>query len=115
MFWFERRLNPGFYDHCQSFFESINFKPNTIAEPPDHHILLGLIAQGKGVALISASLKNVKRQGVVFRTLNEEAGKLSMGIALADSGHNQSPVLPHFLKLVRSGKRTPSSGADGAK
>jgi len=44
MFWFERRLNPGFYDHCQGFFERVDFKPNVIPEPADHHIMLGLIA-----------------------------------------------------------------------
>lgn len=104
MFWFERRLNPGFYDHCQAFFEQIGFKPNAIPEPPDHHILLGLIAEGQGIALISASLQNVKRQGVIFRALKEEAGKLSMGIVVAYSEHNQSPVLRQFLELVRERK-----------
>lgn len=101
MFWFERRLNPGFYDHCQAFFEQIDFKPNTIPEPPDHHIMLGLIAEGQGIALISASLQNVKRQGVVFRALKEEARKLSMGIVVAYLERNQSPVLHSFLELVR--------------
>lgn len=46
MFWFERRLNPGFYDYCQAVFDQIDFKPNVIPEPPDHHIMLGLIAEG---------------------------------------------------------------------
>lgn len=101
MFWFERRLNPGFYDHCQAFFEQIDFKLNVIPEPPDHHIMLGLIAEGEGIALIPASLQNVKRQGVVFRGLKEEANKLSMGIAVAYSERNQLPVLPVFLDLVR--------------
>lgn len=104
MFWFERRLNPGFYDHCQAFFEQIDFKPNAIPEPPDYHIMLGLIAEGQGLALISASLQNVKRKGVVFRALKEEDGKLSMGIVVAYSEHNQSPVLRQFLELVREGK-----------
>jgi len=108
MFWFERRLNPGFYDHCQAFFEQIGFKPNVIPEPPDHHIMLGLIAEGQGVALISASLQNVKRRGVVFRALKEEAKKLSMGIVVAYSERNQSPVLHPFLELVRTSTLTPS-------
>lgn len=102
MFWFERRLNPGFYDHCQAFFEQIDFKPNVIPEPPDHHIMLGLIAEGQGIALISASLQNVKRQGVVFRALKEEARKLSMGIVVAYSERNPSPVLRSFLDLARA-------------
>lgn len=103
MFWFERKLNPGFYDHSQAFFESINFTPKAIAEPAEHHILLGLIAEGAGVALIPASLRNVKRRGVCFRPLKEGADQLTMGIAVAYSERNRSPVLPIFLELVRSG------------
>jgi DNA-binding transcriptional LysR family regulator len=101
MFWFERKLNPGFYDYCQAYFERIDFKPNAIPEPPDHHILLGLIAEGQGIALIPASLQRVKRKGVVFRSLKGESENLSMGIAVAYSASNQSPVLQPFLKLVR--------------
>lgn len=107
MFWFERRLNPGFYDHCQAFFEQIDFKPNVIPEPPDHHILLGLIAQGQGIALIPASLRKVKYQGVVFREMKEEREKLQMGIAVAYSERNQSRVLHAFLDLVRQSENAP--------
>ncbi|MEG1766884.1 MAG: LysR family transcriptional regulator [Comamonas sp.] len=105
VFRFERRLNPGFYDHCQAFFEEINFKPRTIPEPDDHHILLGLIAEGQGIGLISASLQNVKRQGVVFRPLKQQARKLTSGIAMAYSQSNPSAVLARFLALARSGSR----------
>lgn len=101
MFWFERRLNPGFYDYCQAYFERIGFKPQTLPEPPDHHILLGLIAEGQGVALISSSLSQVKRQGVVFRALKASSNTLSMGIAVAYAPDNRSAVLPAFLALVR--------------
>ncbi|MBY0243806.1 MAG: LysR family transcriptional regulator [Burkholderiaceae bacterium] len=101
MFWFERRLNPGFYDHCQAFFEQIAFKPNVIPEPPDHHIMLGLISEGQGIALIPASLRKVKYQGVIFRELKEEHKRLSMGVAVAYLECNQSPVLHSFLELVR--------------
>lgn len=101
MFWFERRLNPGFYDYCQAFFERIDFKPNVIPEPADHHIMLGLIAEGKGIALIPASLRNVRRHGVVFRQLKKNAGVLSMGISIAYSRNNQSPILQAFLDLLR--------------
>ena len=101
MFWFERRLNPGFYDYCQVFFEKINFKPNTIPEPADHHIMLGLIAQGQGIALIPASLRKVKYHRVIFREMKEKHEKLRIGIAVAHSEHNQSPILHAFLDLVR--------------
>ncbi|MDB5761720.1 MAG: transcriptional regulator, LysR family [Herminiimonas sp.] len=101
LFWFERRLNPGFYDYCEAFFEKIGFKPDKIPEPPDHHILLGLISEGQGIALIAASMQNVKRKGVVFRAL-KDASDLSMGIALTYSELNKSPVLNGFIKLIRA-------------
>ena len=107
VFRFERRLNPGFYDYCQAFFEGIDFKPRTVPEPDDHHILLGLIAEGQGIGLISSSLQNVKRQGVVFRPLKEETHKLTSGIAVAYSEGNTSAVLAQFLELARPEGRDP--------
>ncbi|MGX9934258.1 LysR family transcriptional regulator [Advenella kashmirensis] len=101
MFWFERRLNPGYYDYCQAIFDHIGFKPNIIPEPTDHHIMLGLIAEGRGIALIPASLQKVKRKGVVFKALKQGTPRLSMGIVMVYSERNQSPVLQAFLGLIR--------------
>ena len=112
LFWFERRLNPGFYDYCQAFFEQIGFKPKIIPEPPDHHIMLGLIAEGHGLALIPASLQNVKRQGVVFRALKGDSNSLSMGIAVTYLKSNSSPVLPAFLELLRAKKILRTQASD---
>jgi DNA-binding transcriptional LysR family regulator len=101
IFWFQRRLNPGFYDHCQAFFNRIDFKMNVIPEPPDHHIMLGLIAEGKGIALVPSSLQRIKRQGVIFRKMKEEPNRLSMGITVVYAKQNTSPVLQSFLELIR--------------
>jgi DNA-binding transcriptional LysR family regulator len=109
MFWFERRLNPGFYDYCDAYFDKINFKPNIIPEPMDHHILLGLIADGGGIALMAKSLVNVKRKGVVFRALKVDDSQFSLGIALAYSESNQSPALRPFVKLVKDYARSQHS------
>lgn len=110
IFWFERRLNPGFYDHCQTYFDRIDFKFVALPEPSDHHIMLGLIAEGTGMALIPASLQRVKRQGVVFRPIKASASTLTMGIAVVYSERNASPVLPLFLDLVRTSKPTHPGG-----
>ena len=107
MFWFERRMNPGFYDYCQRFFQRIDFKLNVIPEPADHHIMLGLIAEEKGIALVPSSLQCIKRQGVVFRKLKEESHSLSMGIAIIWSRENQSPVLKTFIEQVRDSYSAP--------
>jgi DNA-binding transcriptional LysR family regulator len=104
IFWFERRLNPGFYDHCQAYFDQIDFRFVVVPEPSDHHIMLGLIAQGTGIALIPASMQQVRRQGVVFRPFKAGSATLTMGISMVYSQANSSPVLPLFLELARASK-----------
>ena len=66
--------------------------------------MLGLIAQGTGIALIPASMQQVKRQGVVFRPLKAASATLTMGISVVYSQANPSLVLPLFLELARASK-----------
>jgi DNA-binding transcriptional LysR family regulator len=101
MYRFQREWNPLLYDRWQALFDSACFAPPAAPQPPDHHILLGLIADGRGFALIPESLRNTRRKGVVFRPLRE--GKaLSIGMALAYPEHGRSPVLAGFMELVRT-------------
>ena len=100
LFWFERRLNPGYHDHCRTCFARAGYRPRLVPEPDDHHLLLGLIAEGQGIALIPASLRRIRWQGVVFRALADDAHGPSAGIAVAYADANASPVLPEFLALV---------------
>lgn len=100
-FWFERRLNPGFYDYCQAYFDRIGFAPTVVPEPPDHHVLLGLIAAGQGLALVPASLRSIKRNGVAFRAL-KEGDELSMGVALVYAEGHSSEALDAFIGCVRA-------------
>ena len=97
LFWFERRLNPGYHDHCQAVFDRVGFRPRAVAEPGDHHVLLGLIAQGRAVAFMSSSLRQVKRQGVVFRPLKPNV-PLTMGVVLVHPPGPASPLLKSFLR-----------------
>jgi DNA-binding transcriptional LysR family regulator len=89
------------YDYCQARFERAGFQPQTLPEPPDHHILLGLIAEGRGVGLISHSLTRLRHKDVVFRPLRD-AGDLRMGIAFVYDETNGSPALRELIALVRT-------------
>lgn len=93
IFWFERRLNPGFHDHCADLFARCGFRFQALIEPEDHHILLGSIAEGQGIGLIPRSLQTLRRPGVVFRPLKGDASALVLGIGLAYVPGNRSPVL----------------------
>jgi DNA-binding transcriptional LysR family regulator len=82
LFWFDRKLNPAYYNHCEKIFERLGFRPKRIPEPSDHHVLLGLIADGQGVALIPRSLKAMTRKGVVYKNLLEGPQlRISVGVA----------------------------------
>lgn len=88
LFWPQRRVNPAYFDHYLMRFRALGFDPQRLPEPADHHVLLGLIAAGEGVALIPASLKSIARSGVIYRELREAdtargADALSIEVALA--------------------------------
>lgn len=82
LFWFDRKLNPAYYDHCERVFERLGFQPRRTPEPSDHHVLLALIAAGHGVALIPRSLKAMSRKGVVYKDIREgDQLHISVGVA----------------------------------
>jgi DNA-binding transcriptional LysR family regulator len=97
MFWFKRALNPGYFDHCKAYFERIDFRPNWLPEPDDHHVLLGRIADGHGCALIPASMRSIRRRGVVFRPLRYTGEALRSGVCLAYKKEGMSAVLQAFI------------------
>ena len=104
MFRFERQWNPLLYDRWETRFEEAGFRALAVPQPPEHHILLGLIAEGRGFALIPASLQSTRRTGVVFRPLREGA-ELSIGMAVAYPERSPSPALKGFMDLVRTDLR----------
>ncbi|GJG97983.1 LysR family transcriptional regulator [Cupriavidus pauculus] len=82
VFWFERARQPAFYDHCEAVFSRHGFAPSKLREPADQHVLLGEVANGRGIALLPQSFTTLRRAGVVYRKL-VEGEQLSVGIGLA--------------------------------
>ena len=108
LFWFDRKLNPAYFEHCEQVFARLGFDPPRLDEPAEHPVLLGLIAEGRGFALVPQSLNTVRRQGVVFRRLEEES---ALCIRLA-AAWPAGPVAPEVQALVAALKRVfPKAGA----
>jgi DNA-binding transcriptional LysR family regulator len=97
IFWFERARQPAFYDHCQRIFASHGFAPAKLREPSDHHVLLGDVASGRGMALLPQSFAGLKRSGVVYRKL-AEGEELAVGIGLVTP--NDRPAMRDMLALA---------------
>jgi len=100
LFWSPRRINPAWFDHYEKLFQARGFNPAREPEPADHHVLLGLIAAGQGVALIPASLKSIARSGVMYCELKEQA-ELNIEVALAWAAGTRNPVVPLLLEVLR--------------
>lgn len=106
LFWFERKLNPAYYDYCERVFEQVGFAPRRLPEPPDHHVLLGLIAEGQGFALVPSSLHTVTRKGVTFKPLVEgEQLCIRVGVAYPAAREGaQVQALIAMLKALVTGR-----------
>ncbi|WP_230505732.1 LysR family transcriptional regulator [Janthinobacterium sp. FW305-128] len=95
IYWFERARQPAFFDHCQQVFRRHGFAPAFLREAPDHHVLLGDVAAGKGMALLADSFRALRLAGVAYRPL-AEGEELAAGIGLAwreEHGHAALPLL----------------------
>lgn len=92
VYWFERSRQPAFFDHCQQVFARLGYAPVFLREPPDHHVLLGEVAAGKGAALLADSFRALRLAGVAYRPL-AEGEQLALQIGLAWPGGRAHPAL----------------------
>lgn len=94
VYWFERARQPAFFDHCHAVFAKHGFAPAFLREAHDHHVLLGDVAAGRGVALLAQSFKALRLAGVCYRPLLEGA-ELAIGLGLATPPAGAAAALLH--------------------
>ena len=104
LFWFARRQNPVYYDHCQKIFAQQRFSPPRLPEPEDQAVLLAQVADGLGMALVPASLRSTRRRGVVFRPL-VEGDALCIRVALARRSGGYSRAVSRTMASLLSALR----------
>ena len=96
---FPRRIAPAFHDAILACFHEAGLTPHISQEAIQMQTIVGLVSAGMGIALVPQSVSNLKRPGVIYKTL---AGKIPfVETGLAWRRDNQSPVLRAFLDLLR--------------
>ncbi|MDN2695205.1 LysR family transcriptional regulator [Janthinobacterium sp. SUN073] len=100
IYWFERARQPAFFDHCQQVFRRHGFAPTFLREAVDHHVLLGDVAAGKGMALLADSFRALRLAGVTYRPLLE-GEELAAGIGLAWQAEHGHAALPLLRQLAQ--------------
>ncbi|MCG8353635.1 MAG: LysR family transcriptional regulator [Chloroflexales bacterium] len=107
---FPRTNGPCLYDAIMSMCCQAEFSPRVVYETPLPQTKIGLVAAGIGVTLICASMANVQRPGVVYKTLLEQTPELKTAVAWRRAD-NISPVVQSFLEVARGADITLKSVA----
>ena len=94
-----RHLEPGYYDQCISLFQQAGFSPKVIQKASQKQTILGLVSAGMGVSLAPASIRNIRRTGVVYTTLNAPMSEVELAAVWRQD--EPSPILQKFLEVIR--------------
>ncbi len=96
----QRDSGCGLYDQVLAVCLRAGFSPKVTQEVNEMQVMLGFVAAGLGVALLSASVKHFQRPGVVYRELQPSQPEVALAIAWRRD--NPSSVLHAFLEVVKS-------------
>jgi DNA-binding transcriptional LysR family regulator len=99
-----RDIAPGLYDLTISRCRAAGFAPRIVQNARQMQTVIGLVSCGMGVALVPASVCNLKRSGVRYRRLRGPPALIELGslrMRDADSAAGQ-----HFLKALHDAART---------
>lgn len=95
---FPRHLGSKLYDQIVTLCQLAGFSPNVVQEAIQMQTIVSLVAAEMGIAIVPASLQNLQRTGVIYRTIQESTPQAE--IAIIWRSNDSSPVLQQFLNLV---------------
>lgn len=108
------RGGTGYHTRVLDACQEAGFVPRVAQTARYMHTIVGLVAAGMGVALVSESLANLTPRGCVYRPLADRSDALSIDIGAAWHANDESPALHAFLAAARAvGRR--HGGAGGRK
>lgn len=100
---FPRSAAAGLYDSIVEFCRQAGFTPRVAQEAIQMQTIVSLVSAGLGVALVPASLRDLRRRGVVYRRLREDSPLLT--VLLAWRAANRSACLAQFAATARASVR----------
>lgn len=108
---FPRPNATGLHDMIVTFCRSAGFTPRIAQEAIQLQTIVSLVSAGLGVALVPASLMDLRRTGVVYRRLRESSPLLT--VLLAWRRDNRSACLVNFIATARTHARAARTAARG--
>lgn len=96
---FPRALGAGFYDQIVSLCRKAGFSPRVVQEANEMQTIVSLVAAGIGVAVVPASIRNLRMEGVVYLNIRKPLARTAMTVAWRRD--DSSPVLKAFQQVIR--------------
>ena len=91
---------PGLFDQLMALCAASDFTPYFVQEANDLYTTVGLVAAGRGVAILPSSIVIARVRGVVYKTLHRFSPRSV--IALATCGENLDPHVQSFIDFAKS-------------
>lgn len=99
LIFFARRLVPGFHDQVVELFGRVGVFPTVTQHAVHLQTIVGLVASGMGLALLPASAERIRREGVVYRPLDEPDATSWLGLAWLEG--EDSVLVENFAGIVQ--------------
>lgn len=96
---FPRPLAPGLYDQIISLCQTANFSPVVAQEAVQMQTIISLVAAEMGIAIVPASIQNLQRTGVEYRSINTQTPQAS--ILLVWRHGDPSPIVQRFVQVAQ--------------
>lgn len=97
---FPRKVGASLYDQIVGLCRRAGFSPRVEQEAIQMQTIVSLVAAGMGVALVPASLRNMRRTGVIYRPLAERSPRIEVGVAWRRGA--ESPAVRAFVAAARA-------------
>ena len=94
-----RHLNLSLYDQILTLCHEAGFSPKVAQEAVQLQTISSLVAAGIGVALLPASIQNLRREGVVYKSIEGLTAQIEIAAAYRLS--DAPATLSSFLGVVR--------------
>jgi DNA-binding transcriptional LysR family regulator len=96
---YSREGAPKLFDEIVAMCKRAKFSPNIVDTPRQEQTILAMVEAGEGIALAPASLRNVRSNGVSFKTLRDK--KCQVNVLLAWRQNDPNAIRDGFLNLLR--------------
>lgn len=107
---FPRRSAPAFYDIITGYYAREGLTPTVAQEAIQMQTIVSLVSAGMGVALVPASLRNLRRTGVSYLALREAGPDIETGLVWREGAAGVAPVLRSFIDIAGAMALTHEAG-----